>query len=72
MPAACTALFMLVCTNKRVSPLINDLPGLKFIVVDTVSVSEDEEVVLFVTLAGFVLHIPVVLPGYLVIIPAKK
>lgn len=47
------------------------LPSLKLIVVNTVSISEDKEVVLFVTLAGFVLHIPVVLPGYLVIIPER-
>lgn len=49
--------------------LNNDLPCLKFIVVNAISISEDEEVVLLITLAGFVLHVPVILPGNLVVIP---
>lgn len=48
------------------------LPCLKLIVVNTISISEDKEVVFFVTLAGFVLYIPVVLSGYLVIIPKRE
>lgn len=49
--------------------LIKPLPRLEFIVVNSISVSEDKEIVLLITLAGFVLHVPVVLPCDLVIIP---
>lgn len=45
------------------------VPGLQFIVVNPVTLPEDEEVVLLVALASFVLHIPVVLPSNLVVIP---
>lgn len=45
------------------------VPGLQFIVVNPITLPEDEEVVLLIALASFVLHIPVVLPGNLVVIP---
>ncbi len=54
------------------SSLITDLPCLELIVVHTIAISEDKEVVLLIALAGFVLNIPVVLPGYLVIIPETQ
>ena len=60
--------FHLVEVPQELSSPINDLPRLKLIVVNTISISEDKEVVLLITLAGFVLDIPVVLPGNLVII----
>lgn len=45
------------------------VPGLQFIVVNPITLPEDEEVVLLVALASFVLHVPVVLPSNLVVIP---
>ena len=60
-------LFITGSNNKRVSS--NGLPCLQLVVVNTISISEDKEVVLLITLAGFVLHIPVVFPCNLIIIP---
>ena len=48
------------------------LPRLQLVVVDSIPISEDEEIVLLVALAGLVLHVPVVLPGYLVVIPLSQ
>lgn len=47
-------------------------PRLKLIVVNAISISKDEEVVLLVALAGFVFHVPVVLPCDLVIVPKTQ
>ena len=47
------------------------VPGLQLIVVNPITLPEDEEVVFFVALASFVLHIPVVLPSNLVVIPGE-
>lgn len=45
------------------------VPGLQFVVVNPIALPEDEEVVLLIALAGFVLHVPVVLPSNLVVVP---
>ncbi len=45
------------------------LPGLQLIVINSVVVSEDEEVVLLVSFTGLVLHVPVVLASDFIIIP---
>lgn len=47
-------------------------PCLELIVVNAISISKDEEVVLLVALAGLVFHIPVVLPCDLVIVPKTQ
>lgn len=47
-------------------------PCLKLIVVNAISISKDEEVVLLIALAGFVFHVPVVLPCNLVIVPKTQ
>lgn len=47
-------------------------PCLKLIVVDAISISEDEEVVLLIAFAGFIFHVPVVLPCDLVIVPKTQ
>ena len=52
--------------------LHSGLPCLKLIVVNTVSIPEDEEVVLLIALAGFVLDVPVVLPRDLVVVPGTQ
>lgn len=52
--------------------LFNVSPCLKLVVVHAVSISKDEEVVLLVALAGFVFHVPVVLPRDLVIVPKAQ
>lgn len=57
---------------KQTSHVSNNSPSLKLIVVNTVSISEDKEVVLLITLAGFVLDIPVIFPCNLVIIPKNQ
>lgn len=48
------------------------VPGLQFIVVNPITLSEDEEVVFLIALASLVLHIPVVLPSNLIVIPKEK
>lgn len=48
------------------------VPGLELVVVNAVSVSEDEEVVLLIAFAGFVLHVPVVLSRYLIVVSAER
>jgi hypothetical protein len=48
------------------------VPGLQLIVVNSVTLSEDEEIVLLIALTGLVLHIPVVFPSNLIVIPGKK
>lgn len=57
---------------KQTTHVSNNLPRLKLIVVNTVSISKDKEVVLLITLASFVLHIPVIFSCNLVIIPKKQ
>lgn len=47
------------------------VPGLQLIVVNPITLSEDEEIVLLIALTGLVLHIPVVFPSNLVVIPGK-
>lgn len=57
---------------KQTTHVSDNLPSLKLIVVNAISISEDKEVVLLITLAGFVLYIPVIFPCNLVIIPKKQ
>lgn len=53
-------------------PLFIVSPRLKLVVVNAISISKDEEVVLLIALAGFVLHVPVVLSCNLVIVPTSQ
>lgn len=47
-------------------------PGLQLVVINTISISEDEEVVLLITFAGFVFDIPVVFSRDLVVVTETK
>lgn len=59
-PPKATKLARLSCSGSS--------PGFQLIVIDAVTFPENEKVVLLITFAGFVFHIPVVFPGNLIFI----
>ena len=52
-------------------PLAQPYPGLQLVIEDPL-LTEQEEKVLLVALAGLTLHVPVVLPGHLVLVFLKQ